>query len=63
MEVILELMILTTYLLNMNKGCSQNNEVSSIKRFFDNIIYKGNPLNADFDGLNFDGDEKLINIR
>ena len=60
MEVILELLILTTYLLNMNKGCSQNNEVSSIKRFFDNIIYESNPQNDDFYDLLFDGDERLI---
>ena len=36
---------------------------SLIKRLFDNIIYKSNPLNYDFDYLIFDCDERLITRR
>ena len=37
-------------------------QVSSTKKSFDNIIYKSNPQNANFDYLPFDGDNFLITI-
>ena len=73
MALILKMLILTTYLLDMNKGCftkppidhlTDNSverlKVSSAKRLLYNIIYKSNPRNANFDYLPFDGDERLI---
>ena len=30
------------------------------EQLFDNILYKSNPLNTNFDDLPFDGDERLI---
>ena len=38
-------------------------KVSSIERLFNNIIYKSNLQNANFNDLYFDGDERLINGR
>ena len=35
-------------------------KVSSMVRSLDNRRYEGNPQNADFDDLNFDGNERLI---
>ena len=61
-----------TYLLNKNKGCSHkkihgltNNiverfRVSLIGQSFYNWMYENNPLNANFDDLHFDGDQRWI---
>ena len=35
-------------------------KVSYIEQYFDNIIYEINTQNAYFEGLTFDGDERLI---
>ena len=48
--------------------CLTNNivkrlKVSSIRQFFDNIIYESNILNDDFNYLPFDGEKRLITGR
>ena len=72
MEVILEMLIFTTYLLNMKKllkklpidhlndNIVEKLKVSLIEQFLDNIIYESNHLNVDFNDLPFDGDEGVI---
>ena len=72
MEVIIEIMILMTYLLNLNKGFHKTTnrlftdniverfKANLIKPFFDSLMYKNNPRNDDLDTLTLDGDESLI---
>ena len=73
MEVVLKITILVTYLLNMNKDCSQNYKyifltnniverlkVSLIELLFYNLMYVSNIQNADSDDLPFDGDQRFI---
>ena len=76
MVVILEMLVLMTYLLNMNNGCSTKKtidcltdniverlKVSLIERSFHNQIYESNTRNSDFYYSTFDGDERLITRR
>ena len=46
---------------NLTDNKVEELKVSTIKLLLDNRGYQSNPRNANFDGLPFDGDEKLIN--
>ena len=73
MAVILKMLILTTSLLNINKGCFaerpieiltenilESLKVSFIGKMLDNRRYEKYPRNDDFNDLTFDGGGRLI---